>query len=152
MTSPTTLTLKGVWCGGTGLAVAVGDAGTILRYDGTSWTKQTSGVTVALWGVWGSGPAAIYAAGSGGRILRYDGSQWSETKIPPYHVLRSVSGGGGQALVVGNGGTILLSGGGGKTWTAATSPVTSALYGVCAAGGPSPVFAVGVIGRILRGC
>jgi len=46
--------LNGV--GGTGASdvFAVGDYGTILHWDGDSWSGMTSGVEVWLSGVWGA--------------------------------------------------------------------------------------------------
>src|SRR5207253_8525905 len=51
--------------------------GTILHYDGTSWTPQTSGTTQELNGVWGSGATDVFAVGDRGTILLYDGTNWT---------------------------------------------------------------------------
>ena len=34
----------------------VGNAGTVLHFDGDSWTEQPTPTTEALWGVWGAAP------------------------------------------------------------------------------------------------
>src|SRR5439155_245664 len=52
--SGTTQVLYGVWGSGRKDVFAVGTGGTILHYDGTSWTVQPSGTPQVLYGVWGS--------------------------------------------------------------------------------------------------
>ena len=56
---------------------AVGTGGTILHYDGSSWSAMSSGTTRSLYGVWGSSGNDVFAVGNGGTILHYDGSSWS---------------------------------------------------------------------------
>ena len=46
--------LYGVWGSSGSDVFAVGDAGTILHYDGSAWTPMSSGTTDSLRGVWGS--------------------------------------------------------------------------------------------------
>jgi hypothetical protein len=78
---PTGNDLYGVW-GSSGAdsgppdVYAVGWGGTILHYDGSSWSRMSSGTDRDLRGVWGSsgadsGPPDIYAVGWGGTILHY---------------------------------------------------------------------------------
>ena len=66
--SPTDGALRGIWAAGDSSAVAVGDAGTILHYDGT-WTSGESPFTSALHAVWGSAPDDIVAVGDNGTIV-----------------------------------------------------------------------------------
>jgi len=47
-------------------AWAVGTAGTILRWDGASWTAQASGTTGYLRAVWASAPGEAWVVGDGG--------------------------------------------------------------------------------------
>jgi hypothetical protein len=49
-------------------AIAVGDLGTVLQYNGTSWQEEESGTTTNLNGVW-VGVAAAFAVGDGGTVL-----------------------------------------------------------------------------------
>jgi hypothetical protein len=56
---------------------SVGHGGTILFYDGTSWSPQASGTTDTLWGVSALDESHVWAVGSGGTILFYDGTSWS---------------------------------------------------------------------------
>jgi hypothetical protein len=73
----------------------VGDNGTILHYDGISWSEMESNSTAWLLGMWGTSNTSIYAVGGfydgvggwfspdswdGGVILYYDGNSWSELK------------------------------------------------------------------------
>ncbi len=76
MTSGTTEDLNDVWMHSPTLAYAVGDAGTVLQYDGTSWQPLDLGTTSNLLAVWGTGPNDVFVAGIG-IVLRYDGVQWA---------------------------------------------------------------------------
>ena len=74
MTNTNTANLTGVW-GTSGTDVfAVGAGGTILHYNGTSWSSMTSGTTNTLSGVWGSSGTNIFAVGASGTILFYGNS------------------------------------------------------------------------------
>lgn len=64
-------TIRALWSSGDNFIIAVGDNGTILTSDGTTWTKMTSSVSVHLRGVWGTGPSNIFAVGDSATILRY---------------------------------------------------------------------------------
>lgn len=71
--------LNAVWGSSSTSIVAVGDGGTILRWDGMSWRRIASGVTANLRGV--SGPplsVLVFAVGDGGTILgsQNGGAQW----------------------------------------------------------------------------
>ncbi|HEX5060313.1 MAG TPA: hypothetical protein VFV99_13185 [Kofleriaceae bacterium] len=88
MTIPTAGLLNGVF--GIGNDVfAVGDAGTILRLVGGSWTPMNvSAGGYNLRGVWGSGPTDVFAVGTPsadgppGIALHYDGNQWTTMALP----------------------------------------------------------------------
>src|SRR3989442_14596606 len=69
--SGTTLDFEGVWGSGGTDVFAVGQGGTILHYDGTSWSAQPSGTTENVLRVWGSGVTDVCAVGFGGTILHY---------------------------------------------------------------------------------
>ena len=56
---------------------AVGHGGTILFYDGISWSPQASGTTDTLWGVSAVDATHVWAVGVGGTILFYDGTSWT---------------------------------------------------------------------------
>ncbi|MFO0556106.1 MAG: hypothetical protein U0271_47455 [Polyangiaceae bacterium] len=105
----------------------VGDAGTILHYDGQSFSAATSNTTEHLWGVWGAAPDDLYAVGGSGRaeaqptVLHFDGSNWSVVTLPPLskanvHGLFKVWGtASDNVYVVGQRGTVLHFDG--SSWT-----------------------------------
>jgi hypothetical protein len=66
--------LRAVW-GDEHAAVAVGNGGTILEWDGDSWSQKTSPTAVNLVAVWGSSPTDVYAAGPN-VLVHYTGSTW----------------------------------------------------------------------------
>jgi hypothetical protein len=77
--------LNGVWAYSESGLFAVGDQGTIVRYDGGVWTEMASGTTENLNDVWGISPDDVYATGDNATILHYDGTVWSQrTDIPPF--------------------------------------------------------------------
>jgi hypothetical protein len=71
MTSGTSNWLFGVWGSSGSNVFAVGDSGTILHYDGSSWSSMTSGTSNDLEGVWGSSGSNVFATGEGGTILHH---------------------------------------------------------------------------------
>lgn len=75
--SGTTVNLRDVYCVDGVNAIAVGDEGTILHYDGADWSAMESGTTNDLFAVWGCGMENVYAAGDSGTMLLFDGMTWS---------------------------------------------------------------------------
>lgn len=71
---------------------AVGDFGTIVRYDVQGVREVDSGTLLDLYGVWAGGPSLAWAVGSGGIALRFSGSRWSPAPTTTSSLLRSVSG------------------------------------------------------------
>jgi hypothetical protein len=106
------LALTGVAYDGSSLAFAVGQAGTILRWGGSSWTADpestkltTSTLNSIAFGSNGQG----WAVGAEGTILHYDGTVWSKESIDPADAdanLTSVAVAGGQVFAVANGNLI----------------------------------------------
>jgi len=70
--------------------VAVGDAGTILQYNGTTWTKETSPTTQALESVYVVSANEAWAVGAAGVILKWNGTSWSSVTSPTTTELNSV--------------------------------------------------------------
>jgi hypothetical protein len=48
----------------------VGDNGTIQHWNGTAWSKSTSGTTLPLHGVWGADATNVWIVGDGKTILK----------------------------------------------------------------------------------
>ena len=143
------LAVRAVWTGAVGSAIAVGDSGTILRYNGTSWNPDPSGSTAhlqAIWGVGASGP--VFAVGDAGTILINNGAGWTAQTSGTTQPLYAVWGtSGSDVFAVGGAGTILHYNG--TSWTAQTSGSTESLRGLWGFSGSS-VFAVGDATTILH--
>ena len=101
--------LNGVWGSGPSDIYVVGAAGTILHYNGASWTAMASATPQDLQAVSGRGANDIFAAGAFGEIVHFDGVAWSEINNPAGQQINGVSVGqnlvmfatfnGGMALV-----------------------------------------------------
>ncbi|MDH5491402.1 MAG: hypothetical protein OEY14_05560, partial [Myxococcales bacterium] len=78
------------WCHGFGPSdvTVVGNAGTVLHFDGSAWSQQPTPTDQDLWGVWGSAPDDLWAVGGKGllegqaTILHFDGSSWQAETLP----------------------------------------------------------------------
>ncbi len=62
--------------------MAVGDGGTIVRYDGHRWWPMASPTRLNLVDVALAGPDNGWAVGELGALLRWDGSNWTVTEPP----------------------------------------------------------------------
>jgi len=144
---PASAKLFGDWAIDAIDVLTVGEAGTILFYDGTSWSLRASGTTNTLYAM---GPGVV-VVGAGGTILRYDHTtdswspQTSGTTNALYGVTRTPPG--GTFVVVGAAGTILHYDG--TSWIPQTSGTTATLYGVDKVPMVAANFAVGAGGTIL---
>lgn len=78
--SGTTEDLTDIWGVGN-IAYAVGDKGTILFYDGSSWQPQNSGTPNSFNGVRGTSQNNVYAVSLQG-MSHYDGTSWSNVNLP----------------------------------------------------------------------
>jgi hypothetical protein len=120
------LNLYGVFVVNPSLAYAVGDTGTMLRWDGTVWASILSGTANTLRGIWMVSDTDGWAVGDAGNIVRWNGLAWAAETSPTANQLNSV-----QALTstdvwaVGNLGTIVHRNGLG--WTLVPSGVTQNL-------------------------
>ena len=70
-----TVALREVWASAADDAWAVGDGGTVVRWDGATWTPITLVTDADLYAIWGTGSDEIWAVGyptsGGGVVLRY---------------------------------------------------------------------------------
>ena len=143
MTSGTTRLVHGIWGSALNNIFAVGDGGTIRRYNGSSWGTQTSGTTSNLKGVWGS-VTTVYAVGSGGTILQKAlnvGTTWSTMTSSTPNGLNAIWGSSETDIfAVGDSGTIIHSNG--SAWTTMGSPTTAKLLAVWG-NSATDVYAVG---------
>lgn len=83
--------LNDVWASG-GEAIAVGDYGTILRFDGNGWTRDElpDFVFPRFTAVWGASIDDVFAVGDG--VFRNDGSGWVELATPITNDLNAIWG------------------------------------------------------------
>ena len=72
--------LNDVWGSSATNVFTVGANGTVLHFNGSTWSHMASGVAWPLHAVWGSGPSDVYAGGHEG-LLHYDGSAWTSTNV-----------------------------------------------------------------------
>lgn len=126
--------VQAVWAGSSKDAWAVGAAGTILHYDGTSWTQVPSTVTFSLGAVWGSGPSDVWAAGSSATLLHYDGSKWSQVTAPSGYSFYALSGTSANDVWLAGPGAILHYDGSKWVSGAANLSLSQYFYDVWAAG------------------
>ena len=147
--SGTEATLIGVWGSDPAGVIAVGAEGTVLRFDGKSWTRVPLDSKPHLTGVWGTSLANLFVSGDGGVMLRHDGSTWTPMPTGATTNLDAVWGSSDRDVfaVSDEGGLILHYDG--TQWSRMTSGTTTALFGVWGSG-PADVFAVGMEGTILR--
>jgi hypothetical protein len=78
--------LTGVAFASPSLAFAVGQAGAILRWNGSSWSEDPQSVSVTtstLNGVAFGSDGEGWAVGGFGTIIHWDGSSWSREQLPP---------------------------------------------------------------------
>ena len=140
--------LKGVWGRSETEVFAVGYAGTILQYDGFTWSPMVSGTTANLRGVWGDAQDEIYAVGNSGTIVKYNGEAWfdeaSATDVDLYAIWGSS---GTDVYAVGAEGTILHYNG--ESWSGVASGIGVDLFGIWGSS-ETDVYVVGAEGTILR--
>jgi hypothetical protein len=82
MSSPTSSNLNAIWGRSASDIFAVGDAGAIIHFDGSSWQTQSSGTSVSLGRVWGLPNGKVYATNNADVLLEYDGTRWSRVTMP----------------------------------------------------------------------
>ena len=80
---PLTVTddLRGVFAVAANDVWAVGDAGTVLHYDGC-WRAEPKATTADLNGVWASADGTVWVAGASATTLRRSGGAWSVFTAP----------------------------------------------------------------------
>ncbi|MFW2387671.1 MAG: hypothetical protein ACN4G0_05010 [Polyangiales bacterium] len=78
---PTTDRLVDVWSAGPSATFAIGQSGSILRFDGQELTAMQGTNGQALQSIWGTSATEVFVAGEGS-IRRFDGSTWSSMVSP----------------------------------------------------------------------
>ena len=125
---------------------AVGKSGTILHYDGSTWSPMANVTTNWLNAVWGSSGSDVFTVGfafdepKSAVILHYNGSTWSPMASGTTNWLSAVWGSSGtDVFAVGNYSTILHYDG--NTWSSMGLGTDSSLSAVWGSSG-TDVFAL----------
>ncbi len=124
--------------------------GTIVKYNGSSWSAQYSGTTQTLWHISGYDTANIWAVGANGTILYTNngGASWSSQASGTSEAFLSIYALNATNIwAVGSNGTILKYNG--ANWSAQTSGISTTLFGVSAYDANN-AWAVGSSGVILH--
>jgi hypothetical protein len=98
-----------IWGTGPTSVWLVGNAGLIMRWDGSSWAEETSPTVEDLLGVWGMvGTDEVWAVGMDGVILHRESGVWTPESSGTLSILYAVWGSGSTDVwAVGDGGTTL---------------------------------------------
>lgn len=104
--SGTTDTRRSVWGSDAKNVVAVGERGSISKWNGTLWNTP-AGRTTALTGVWGSDADHVWAVSLLGDILKWDGGAWRYDLGFPMGLGGIWGTDANQVWAVGNAGTIV---------------------------------------------
>ena len=141
----------GIWVDASGIAMAPGPPGTILRFDGATWTPLATGSSAQLHTVWGSAPDDVWAAGASGTLVHYDGSAWTPAASGVTGAIRRLWGNDAATIYAvadgpSSGGTILRYDGAQWGVVHSTDRPLRAIHGRTA----DDVFAAGDVGTIVR--
>ncbi len=129
--------------------LAVGTAGVIARFNGTTWSPVPSGTTRDLLAVTTESATSAFAVGASGTIVRWNGTAWSVETSGSTQTLHAVWAGSGVAYAVGSSGEVLRRSGTPASWSRVSVPTAEPLYGVHGLSAADVVVA-GAQGTILR--
>lgn len=112
--SGTTSALRAIWGSADSDIWAVGEGGTILRWNGSAWSAHAQSGALGppgqnnLTGVWGNSASDVWATGDGGLLIHFDGTSWSSVESGNSTLLRTIWTSADQgAITAGQGGAIL---------------------------------------------
>lgn len=141
--------LRGVWVSPSAKVWSVGAGGTILHFDGHTWSLSAHVPLVSFYGVWGSSDRDIWAVGTEGAIYHYDGRAWMPIPSGVSATLRSIWGFSASDIwVVGSNGIALHYDG--VTWNSVSVGTTHTLRAVWGAI-PSDLWIGGDYATLLHG-
>lgn len=142
--------INGIWAAGPSDLFAVGESGTVFRYEGAAVASLPSATPSELLDIFGLAPDAVWAVGADGVVIGYDGHAWTLQESGVDVTLRGVwAAAADSVFVVGDGGTIRHSDGNRWTPMAAGLSEPKDLYAVFGIPG-GPVVAVGQSGTIVH--
>lgn len=101
--------LRSIWGSSATDVFAVGESGTVLHTDGSSWTTMPSDTTQWLNAIWGDPQSGdVFAVGENGAIIHYDGTTWNAMTSGVSVALHGIYGTAADNLyVVGDSGVVL---------------------------------------------
>jgi hypothetical protein len=100
--------LAAVWATNVFDAWIVGAQGTVLHWNGSAWTRMTSGTTVDLTSVTGPDVANIWIGGKDGTLLFWNGASFGQTATPSAKSINDVwLPPGGDLMLVDDTGTVV---------------------------------------------
>jgi hypothetical protein len=112
---PVGANLKAVKTSPSGSNWVVGDSGTVLHWNGSTWRGWFAVVPTGLSAVWPFSDTDVWVAGAGGVILHFDGVNWSPVTSSTTADLKGFWGAAdGTLWVVGLNGTVLKRSPGGS--------------------------------------
>jgi len=90
-----------------GTFYAVGEAGTVVHYDG-QFEQVDTPIREDLHGVWAESPTNVYACGFDGTLIHFDGTAWTKITVPTHEDLYAVwTNGSNDIFVAGTNGLVL---------------------------------------------
>jgi hypothetical protein len=149
--TPAKSNLLDVWGTSDDLFWAVGEAGTVLRWDGMAWLKVPTGpmggVVTNLRAVWGSAKDDVWIVGTEGTILHWTGERFEQQSRDASYSLNDVWGRSKDDIyAVGTGGVALHYDG--SDWTELQTGTHSSLQSVLG-DDHGRIFAAGLDGVVL---
>ncbi|MBZ4422498.1 hypothetical protein [Myxococcus sp. RHSTA-1-4] len=114
---------------------AAGNGGTVLRYDGQTWSREDTPTRATLRGMWMDDAGTRWVVGDEGTILRRTEASgaWAKVDSPTQLRLNAVSGSGPDDVVaVGEQGTVLSWNG--ASWSSVDAGTQASLKSVWSAG------------------
>jgi hypothetical protein len=130
---PTGASLRGAKTSPSGSNWVVGAAGTVLRWNGSTWSGWFATTHAHLAAVWPFSDSDVWAVGTGGTIIRYNGATWATVASGTSADLHGLWGApDGTLWAVGNGGTVLKRAPGGSfaPVAAGTAQPLNAVFGI----------------------
>lgn len=90
---------------------AVGDAGTVFKYDGEEWQEiEIKGSFFRLRSIACASKTECWAAGEAGAVFRWNGTQWERVRLGTINRLTTVKVTANKALIAGDKAALFVSG------------------------------------------
>lgn len=128
MPSGTQSALYNVWGLDAQHALAVGDFGLVLRWNGTRWDEFNVGTEQFLFDVWGRALDDLYVVGLSGTIGHFDGQRWSLSPVRSRADLLAIAGSKHHIAAVGAAGAAFIHDG--HQWVQEITPTQKGLRAV----------------------